>query len=399
MRAMSESKGKAAAVCLLLLAAVLLAVLTHASWRHRFEAVPDAPRLVSLAGAFSGEGVRWQRADLMAEDAATGGLVVHAAAAGTPVPEVRIPVPDVPEASHLWFRVATQGKDVVRGEEKWQSPRVVAMWHDGDGRPLPGVVGFAGLRKGANPERVSNGVMRWQRDRGTMHVHIQNLAAEGSMIVTGLETLAVAQRPWVPAAGVLLAGLWGAWMLLLIRLLVAQAVWPRAALAAVMLLALSFKGVFPGPWHPYAPLPGGFATGEEVEPSAVFPPPHGPAVHVPGDEDGRVGVADLPDEKPLRGLLAEALYQLRPISPLFHVVLCFGLALAFIAVLGSRRAAWLVLGLGGAAEASQTLFGFGFDAKDVLDLVVNALGVGLALWTLARYPALARRLGVEAAVS
>ncbi len=396
---MTGHKVKAGAVCLLLLAAVLLAVLTHASWRHRFEAVPDAPRLVSLAGALSGEGVRWQRADLMEVDEATGGLVVHAAAEGTPVPEVRIPVADVPEAGHLWFRVAALGKDVARGEEKWQSPRVVAMWHDEVGRPLPGVVGFAGLRKGDDPERVSTGVMRWQRERGAMHLHIQNLAAEGSMVVTGLETLPVVQRSWVPAAGVLLAALWGAWMFQLIRLLVPQAVGTRVALAAVMLLALSFKGVFPGPWHPYAPLPGGFATGGEVDVGGVFPAPDGPAVHVPEDGDGRVGVSDLPDEKPLRGLLAEVLYQLRPISPLFHVALCFGLALAFIVVLGSRRGAWLVLGLGGAAEALQALFGFGFDAKDVLDLVVNALGVGLALWTLARYPALARRLGVEAAAS
>lgn len=388
---MSKSNKIVGVICLLL-AALLLAVLTHASWRHRFEVVPDAPRVVSLAEVLSGEDVRWQRTDLMGVDGGTGGLVVHAAAEGTPVPEVRIPVADVAEASHLWFRVAMRGKDVVRGEEKWQSPRVVAMWHDGAGLPLPGVVGFAGLREGDDPERVSNGVMRWQRERGAMHLHIQNLAAEGSMVVTGLETLAVVQRPWVPTVGVLLAGLWGAWMFQLIRLLVPQAVWIRAALATLMLLALSFKGVFPGPWHPYAPLPGGFATGGEVDVVGVFPPPNSAAVNVPGDGAGLAVITDLPDEKPLRGLLAEVIYQLRPISPLFHVALCFGLALVFITILGSRRAAWLVLGLGAAAEASQTLFGFGFDAKDVLDLVVNALGVGLALWLLARYPALARRL-------
>lgn len=72
---------------------------------------------------------------------------------------------------------------------------------------------------------------------------------------------------------------------------------------------------------------------------------------------------------------------LKNIRPLLHVGFFFGVTMVFFLLVGKRRAVWLSAGLALAIEASQWSFGYGFDLKDVVDLISGGAGIWLAFWS------------------
>jgi glycopeptide antibiotics resistance protein len=63
-----------------------------------------------------------------------------------------------------------------------------------------------------------------------------------------------------------------------------------------------------------------------------------------------------------------------------HILLLFAPTLVSFALIGRNRSLILAILLAIAIEAAQTLFGYGFDAFDVLDLLFDAAGILLAAW-------------------
>ena len=75
------------------------------------------------------------------------------------------------------------------------------------------------------------------------------------------------------------------------------------------------------------------------------------------------------------------------IRPLLHCLLMFAPTVTVLLIIPKSRVLMVSGTVSLGIELAQYLFGFGFDGLDILDLVWNAAGIGLAIWI---HPLLAR---------
>jgi len=246
------------------------------------------------------------------------------------------------------------------------------------------------------------------------------------------------QRPWVPAATVLLIGGWTALIWSGLRAMCRRhpVRWPRYACAAALWVAAAWFSSLPGPFVPWRPVfkpfpisqiappqakakplpatvpaPAVVAPPVSESPVAPLPPPE--PVMPPAEAAGETAPmvdASAPDaapsatavkeaapnsagEKPapntqtaetsakrpaerMRGEFTSWIFGTVPmLKRPIHILGFAALTFLFCLLAGNARAAWVALALGGLTEFMQWAYGFGFDAGDVADLVFDTLAV------------------------
>jgi hypothetical protein len=167
--------------------------------------------------------------------------------------------------------------------------------------------------------------------------------------------------------------------------------------------------VCPGPWHPYPPLPGGFAVTPPAGQPAIHPaeappkaeaapvspgppatatprpPPAAPAaVPAAAAQAAAPPAAPAPDGPlpPDRWLLRVKV-MFKDLRSLLHAAFAAGSAALLIVAAGRRTGLLMAATLALGKELGQLAFGFGFDRIDLADLAFDTLGIAAAAWACA----------------
>jgi hypothetical protein len=151
----------------------------------------------------------------------------------------------------------------------------------------------------------------------------------------------------------------------------------RAALAAALMVGMSFQFMVPGPWRILKPMFGTFrienANAEKTisrsEPHAL--PAVVPASVVAAEPLGKLEVSgSLPLRLKYLWVKARSvLHALMLTAPVFFLAM----------LVGSRVALILGLAIATGIELSQVAFGYGFGVDDLLDLVCDTIGIALGI--------------------
>jgi hypothetical protein len=159
----------------------------------------------------------------------------------------------------------------------------------------------------------------------------------------------------------------------------------RPLLAAAIWLICATQWAVPGPWEALRPMASTFAgtpappAPATIAPAVQAPPPAIAAPH-PAAPAAEPAAAESLGELEFSGsLLLMIKDKIKQARPLFHVLLFFFPALVFAVLAGRWRCVVLTAALAAGIEGAQYLFGYGFDRTDVLDLLLDATGIGLAL--------------------
>ena len=270
------------------------------------------------------------------------------------------------------------------GPEHWADGRLFFEWLDGEG----GVVGVTRVHsaRGDDASGMQDLVVSSPVAGAVPVLRFQNLGESGGYEVDFLMVTPVRERAvwsvgkWLLGFGFLavLAGWcpgtkkparWRGW--------VAAGIW--------MVVATGYA--FPGPWEvarPFA-VPFAVAGAEMLEVGEVRSVAEDLAA-MPDVTDHEPMVEQLPTPNDLGLRLKIWLPWLRPV---LHLALLSVPVFAMAWFVGWWRAMWLGLLLSVSIEAAQVMYGFGFGWDDVMDLIVNAVGIFAAIWVFRRY---ARRI-------
>ena len=159
----------------------------------------------------------------------------------------------------------------------------------------------------------------------------------------------------------------------------------RPLLAGAIWLVCVTQWAVPGPWQALRPMASSFAGTpapaaaaplaprvQAVPPPTVSPAPSAPAAASTESES----LGELEFHGSMLLMIKDKIKQARP---LFHILLFFFPAFVFAVLAGRWRSVFLASTLAAGIEGAQYLFGYGFDRTDVLDLLQDAAGIGLAL--------------------
>jgi hypothetical protein len=328
----------------------VLVVATSAAWNRRFEVVEGSP-LVRVDDG-SGEGFRLEKQ----------------LGAGAIARTLRLPVGE--QSTILRVRFAYRALDLVSGVEKWEDGRLILDWHEAGGR----VVGHDTLMTMRGRDEKSRRVELIVRSgkNGWMPVlRVEHLGLSGRMEIDSLRIEAVRERGWVGWVMAGLVGAWGLWCYRFVRSLTRAGPW-RVAAAAAILLGMGWFLAVPGPWAHERPLLGEFRIGSEPDSMAHV------VTHPAG---GMVQDVEPLGKMPVQGSwLLSVKIALSFLRPVLHVMLFAGPALWIAALCGTRCAWYCGVLASCAVEAGQVGFGYGMNALDVVDLLVDWAGIGLAIW-------------------
>lgn len=372
----------------LLLALPVLLAATFLLWQRRFE--PDL--------AYP----PYQLADLREQSAATPGATWTRGPSGTPelVLEVgpthpavvqRFSLPELPAVDFLRLDLSLSSKDLVRGPMPWSFGRVVLEWFPADpGAPMnPECV--CALNDTASIEGLCL-VSRPNHGPAKAALRVEHLGLSGSLRLEECQLAVVRETAWWRHGKWLLLAGWFAWS-------ASVAGWRRTsgpgrtALAAAIWLLCATQWIIPGPWPSFHPLGKTFAyppvhtvsaTSIKAEAPRESPPP---APSTAAADPADAPPASLGQMPPIPNLLLRAKDRIKQARPLFHVLLFFFPTLVLALLVGRRQALLLAGLLACGIEWAQFQFGFGFDLTDVLDLLLDAAGMGLALLAYPRITA------------
>jgi hypothetical protein len=376
-----------------LVACVSLVLLLAASWvfwQFRYEEYPGYARMALRPGAdvpyqvmSSPESIAW--------DSASGRLSIRAATGESPT--VEMDWDSWPRDGYAHVRIAGRAVGLIRGTHDWNDGRVVVVWRNDDGSLQRGCAGLLGVR--GDDFRDSDVIVPLSRT-GHPSVTFQNLGVAGMMTIERMEVTLVRQRWWGWGAVVgLLAG-WFIWSFLVMRRWVAPVAGRgRLAVAGVLTVVALYFMILPGPWVPYRWIVSPFVIGAVEQSGKPLASPSG-AVSLHGGIRRQAAVISgsqglITDPRPnvevpgklLSSKFWEMVYALKAhIRWLLHLSIFAGMAVILVAVLRTPRAAFPVIAMAVATEAMETLFGFGFDGDDVIDLVMDGAGIWLGVWAM-----------------
>ncbi|MFM7180838.1 MAG: hypothetical protein ACKO2G_05165 [Verrucomicrobiales bacterium] len=371
-------------LCLL----VLLVVAVGWLWKNAW-AVSEKVSRITLDPGPQPPGRPLMRAESVDWDGSAGTLTLRADQ-GLPSPSYEIPLQGWPEGSAAHIRFRGVAKEIVPGDEIWQSARIMVIWRDEKGILREK---HYGLLFAYGSGTFENEFLAVLNEPGEASIFLQQAGKSGEIVLHSLEICPVTMRTWVPwATAGLLMGV-GVWWTFLFRLLIGQSGIRRPLGAATLALVVFWALVLPGPWEPLRPLGGPFAIDHTSalatkpassigEPTAESPSaPNTPVAASP------VPAVNLPVPAAVKdGWFWETYrWAKEKARGLMHLGTFVALTLAFVAIFHSTRGWIPVAILGISSEAMQTAFGFGFEGEDMEDLAVNALGIGCGLLMVAMW--------------
>lgn len=373
--------GLPAAMRRALLAGTFVALVAALAllWAHRFERTPGQPV--------------WHLADLRREMPAVAGVEWRGAPdhpalrlrvdPRNPQVAVRLALPGAGavEMLHLRFRMSARG--LTPGAQDWETGRFMIEWHPPDGSPEVEQDPVGGIKLDQQGDPVAF-VARPQNGPAVPSLRLEHLGRAGEFELADLEIIAVHERAlWQTGRWFLAIG-WFAWIAACIRSWPGISRW-RALCAALVWLLMGIHFVIPGPWKIQRPIGGDFRLGEPAHapPAAKAPPSVAGQTPVVIASGAIASIGKIPERGSLALRVKHAIKQARP---LLHVFLLFAPALAFVWLLGRKRALFLAVPLALAIELAQTAFGYGFGWDDVFDLVTDAIGIALAIRVFERMP-------------
>jgi hypothetical protein len=301
----------------------------------------------------------------------------------TPQIALRLVLPEASLLGFLHVRFRTAARGLAPGSEKWQDGRFMLEWHAADGSSEPEINPLSSHSR--DDQSGMQNVVSGTRERQAIPaLRLEHLGRSGEFELSGLEIVAVEERQsWKIARWLMPLG-WFAWAVAFIRS------WPeislqRASAAAGVWVAMGIYCAVPGPWKILRPMASDFRLG------SVESGPAGIAPHVvpPTLSSGALPtIGKLPEQG---DWVLRVKRQLVKARPLLHAWLFFCPTVWIAFWVGRRPALCLMLGMALAIEFAQVAFGYGFGWDDVLDLLSDAAGVVLALWTLGRLKKWSRR--------
>lgn len=296
-------------------------------------------------------------------------------------------LPFATTSDYLYISISARTKKLIPGKELWQDGRIFVEWLTPENQratvtPIHSARGDSSASL-SFAVKVPSGNVR-------PVLQMQNLGKQGDYLIQRIElTPAQHTRRWQ----------WGSFLIsaaslfLISSLLAKQSPpsWTRRLLATSVLALFSYLFIIPGPWpkrvgigqplHWKAPSLTPSLVEEKnlastpaiIRQSGVTHPP------IPQPVASHYSKLPEPDNLALRAKKA-----LKKIRPLLHVALLFFPVLLICYCVGAKRGFLLGTAMALGIEAAQWLFGYGFHADDVWDLLANLCGISLAVFCYLR---------------
>lgn len=276
-----------------------------------------------------------------------------------------ITLPVGPTTRFLHSRIAIEGVDLVVGSERWESGRVLLMFHDEAGRLIATIpLGSAELDQKFDELEL---VAEFPDHAAEAKLVFQNLGSSGLLRISSLIITPVVESRWWTLGRWFVAAGWFGWFFVLSGRETNS--WLRRSLAAGIVLFLAASLAFPGPWKPHRPIGEGFQ----------LPPTSGELAFKP--RSSNLKSVPAPTDKIDRGdtLIVRLKHRLRSIRPILHAGLFVVITLGLATLVGIPGGSRLAIALAIAIEGSQLAYGFKWELSDFWDLAFNLFGVVIGL--------------------
>jgi hypothetical protein len=352
----------------------LFFAMIHA-WNHQFEPMPD------------GHVVRLNDLQLLPQHSAhikreSNSLILSARG------ETRHATFDLPlgtTSSHLFVRVSAQAKQLIAGDEIWQDGRTFIEWltpenQRGTVSPIHSAQGDSGLTT-CFAIKIPPGDLR-------PILRLENLGKQGDYILKEIElTPASITGSWKLGSRLIMA----AFVFLIASLLAANQIpsLPRRLFAASITCIVGYFFIIPGPWPQTKGLGQDLAWHHqqakpmETDSGIKLYPPIAPQETIeskPADQkipDTQTNYTKLPESD---NLALQAKRILAKVRSLLHFALLFAPVWIVSYAVGSKRGFLLGIAMALGIEMAQWLFGYGFQADDVKDLLADLCGISMAVY-------------------
>ena len=352
----------------------LFFAMIHA-WNHQFEPMPD------------GHVVRLNDLQLLPQHSAhikreSNSLILSARG------ETRHATFDLPlgaTSSHLFVRVSAQAKQLIAGDEIWQDGRTFIEWltpenQRGTVSPIHSAQGDSGLTS-CFAIKIPPGNLR-------PVLRLENLGKQGDYILKEIElTPARITGSWKLGSPLIMA----AFVFLIASLLAANQIpsLPRRLFAASITCIVGYFFIIPGPWPQTKGLGQDLAWHHqqakpmETDSGIKLYPPIAPQAIIEsrlGDQKNvshQSNYTKLPESD---NPALQAKKILAKVRSLLHVALLFAPVWIMSYAVGSKRGFLLGIAMALGIEMAQWLFGYGFQADDVKDLLADLCGISMAVY-------------------
>jgi hypothetical protein len=348
--------------------------MIHA-WNHQFEPMPD------------GHVVRLNDLQLLPQHSAhikreSNSLILSARG------ETRHATFDLPlgtTSSHLFVRVSAQAKQLIAGDEIWQDGRTFIEWLTPENQratvsPIHSAQGDSGLAT-CFAIKIPPGDLR-------PVLRLENLGKQGDYILKEIElTPARITGSWKLGSPLIMA----AFVFLIASLLAANQIpsLPRRLFAASITCIVGYFFIIPGPWPQTKGLGQALewnhqqAKPMETAAGIKFHTPIAPQATIkskPADQkipDTQTNYTKLPESD---NLALQAKRILAKVRSLLHFALLFAPVWIVSYAVGAQRGFLLGIAMALGIETAQWLFGYGFQADDVKDLLADFCGISMAVY-------------------
>lgn len=302
---------------------------------------------------------------------------------------LRIPNVTQVRACHVVVSLCANGLKV--GQNSWDTGRVMMFWKDHASQHAQEFDMIAGVEN--DDELVSlSQVVRPASGLAEPDLRIEHLGNAGSFTVTRLEIQPVQERRSWFIFRWLVVLLWIGGITLHLQWVWRGRTWRNVAAASLWIFCASLVS-FPGPWKSVRPCFIPFNIGPAAD----------SITHAPSVSDSTVGVlpkqtfdAQQHPDSPVKTPNSSHPNRIRKIPPqdtwmmaakaaladyrwVIHVMMLTCPCVLWIMLVGRRAAFALGLSFAVSMELAQVSFGFGFDVKDVFDLISNTAGLLIAI--------------------
>lgn len=361
-----------------LLCFVFLWLLLKEAWNHQFEAAPAAETL-------SLHELNWLTPPEDHPQHHPSAIEISATSA---VRHATLDLPFACKSDYLLISITARAKNLLPGNEIWQDGRTFLEWLAPDNRST--VVTPIHSARGNSQTSLHFAV---KVPPGDLHpvLQIQNLGKQGEYQVQKIElTPAHHTSQWKWGSPLITVA-----TIFLISSLIAKTslpLWPRSLFASCITILFAYLFIIPGPW------PKRFGMGQSLHwphegslskaapPMATHPTASSPTKklgnhHAPSTFPVAAQYTKLPESANLALRTKKALKKIRP---LLHVALLFLPVLLISFCVGAKPGFLLGIAMAIGIESAQWLFGYGFHADDVRDLLANLCGISLAVFCYRR---------------
>ncbi len=369
-------------------------------WNHRFEQFPGTQ---TLSGnelrelSEERDGVEWV-------ETSAGTMLKLSKEEADPIVYVKIPLPAPPDCTAIHLSYKLQAKQIIRGKQTWDDGRLNLAWLTSDKEQIQQVSSVVGDMVMECASIISLA----PEPASIAQLHIAHLGLSGDFEVSGLEVTFVRQRPWWGYAAAALWLMIGGWVFVCLKA-VSKVHSARAGLASLLCMSVVLVALIPGPWILKRPLVvEKFALSaadmrETPTKPVEAPKPNAPTTQAPQIPNEREAVVVPPTQeepgqsndakptKPPQSVTVETTIErktviqgnpllsikdgLKKFKGILHTLLFAGIASVLALLLGWRTSVVACLGLAAMSELCQLAFGYGLDIGDVLDVLLDALGI------------------------